>query len=440
MLELSIENFLSFSEKQTFNMYAGEKGNIKGSTFDIGYIGQKKTINKVKVYKAAVLYGLNNAGKSNFVSALSLVAQIISLSWKEGLPKKDFYFRLYNKCINKPSCFCITFIANDKIKYEYSFSITKDRIRNEKLIGFPNGQPQLYFERIFDEKNNTYNYDTKNLKGNSDNQIEDIKGATRQDCLFLSAAKQYGNEFLKPVLNFLSNTFNVLPDFILDFYDNETIDIIEKSNEISNNFKNTIFSLLNDKSITDIKIKKEDLTPKQLLKMEEELNKSPLEEQQKIKDKYDSAKKHIIFTKKDENGNDIDFPLNKTESEGTKKLVNLLGILYKIKENNEIIIFDELDCKLHPKLLILLINLIYKLNWNIQLIFTAHNTAFLKKRFDVLRKYQVWFVEKDYDNISSVLYSAGETSVRNEKDLEDLYFNGRFIDMPEEEVLKNSGK
>ena len=79
------------------------------------------------------------------------------------------------------------------------------------------------------------------------------------------------------------------------------------------------------------------------------------------------------------------------------------------------------------------------MNWTIQLIFTAHNTALLKKSFSIFRKHQVWFVEKDYDKISSVLYSGGDTSVRNEKDLEDLYFDGRFIEMPDEEILQNIG-
>ena len=78
--------------------------------------------------------------------------------------------------------------------------------------------------------------------------------------------------------------------------------------------------------------------------------------------------------------------------------------------------------------------LIYKMNWNVQLIFTAHNTVLLKKMFNVFKKYQVWFVDKDY-NGNSVLYSAGETSVRNEKNLEELYFNGRFTDIPEDEII-----
>ena len=53
---------------------------------------------------------------------------------------------------------------------------------------------------------------------------------------------------------------------------------------------------------------------------------------------------------------------------------------------------------------------------------------------NVFKKYQVWFVDKDYSG-NSVLYSAGATSVRNELDLEKLYFNGRFTDIPEEDIL-----
>ena len=37
------------------------------------------------------------------------------------------------------------------------------------------------------------------------------------------------------------------------------------------------------------------------------------------------------------------------------------------------------------------------MNWNVQLIFTAHNTVLLKKMFNVFKKYQVWFVDKDYN-------------------------------------------
>lgn len=64
----------------------------------------------------------------------------------------------------------------------------------------------------------------------------------------------------------------------------------------------------------------------------------------------------------------------------------------------------------------------------VQLICSANNPTLIKKRFNLFRKYQVWFTEKDYDS-KTILYSAGESDVRKERDLEELYLNGRFCDM-----------
>ena len=430
MLEISIENFLSFSEKQTFNMYAGGAGNIDGSLFELEYAGQNKELNKIKLFKASVIYGLNNAGKTNFFNALFLLCRFVEKSWENGLLKDDCYFKLNNTFKNKPTIFSITFITEQKIKYDYSFSFIKERIITEKLISYAKGQPQLCFERKFIEEKGDYDYIFKNIEGNSKNQIKDIVGATREDCLFLSAAKQYGNKFLEPVINFFKNTLKVIPTFILDVYNNNVKKIIEENDE---NFKKDFLTLLGDKSIIDIIIEKEPLSSKQILEKEEKLKNSSLNKQEEIKKQYEELEKRVVFLKRDENGNNIKFRLDTTESDGTNKLINLLSFLYLAKDKNKVLFFDELDCSLNSKLLVLLIKLIYKNNWKVQLIFTAHNTSLLKKRFDIFRKYQVWFVEKDYDNVSSILYSAGETSVRNEKDLEELFFNGRFIDFQEEE-------
>jgi len=65
---------------------------------------------------------------------------------------------------------------------------------------------------------------------------------------------------------------------------------------------------------------------------------------------------------------------------------------------------------------------------NIQLVCSANNPTLIKKRFNLFNKYQVWFTEIDYD-LKTILYSAGETSVRKERDLEELYLNGRFCNM-----------
>ena len=434
LLEVSIENFDSFSEKQTFTMYANGRGNIFNSTFGVKCCGQNKRMEKIKLYNTSVIYGLNNSGKSNFIGAVSLIRGIVDYSIKRGLPKNPHYFLLDPKYKDRPSVFEIVFIAKDNIKYKYSFAFDNIRIHNEKLIGYPKGQEKLYFERNFNEKTNDYDYDTKNLIGNSDTQIDGIKGDTRSDCLFLSVAKERGNNQLKYVIEFLTNSLNIMPNFILDILNREAITILKDNTKETSEFKNIFKKLMNDDLIQDIIVKDEELSTEERLRMEKELEESPLDEQELVKDKYRQRQKKIKIIRKDNCGNSVEFDLNKMESEGTNRIINLISMLFKIKNNGEVLFFDELDASLHPKMLILLMKLIYKMNWNVQLVFTAHNTVLLKKMFDVFRKYQVWFIDKDYGG-NSVLYSAGETSVRNEKNLEELYFNGRFTDIPEDEII-----
>lgn len=436
LLEISIENFKSFSEKQTFNMYAVNQGNIKNSTFNAKYYGENKKLNNIKVYNTSVIYGLNNSGKSNFITAISYINKILKYSWQQGLPNKKEaqYFRLDNKYKNKPSKFEIIFIAQDNIKYQYSFSLDNSRIYEEKLIAYPKGQKKLYFERKFDNIVNDYIYDTKNLVGNSPSQIEDLKGNTRKDCLFLSTAMQFGNKFLEPVIKFITEKIIFISNMSLE--SSMLIDILEL---ISNNneFKNIYKTILGDKNLVDIEVSDQELTLQQQQILQKQLEITPIELQDNIKKQFEYAKKHIIFVKKDNDNNIIRdyFDIETTESSGTRVLLNILAILFILnKDGGGILFFDELDRSLHPKILILLIKLIYHMNWNIQLVFTAHNTIFLKNQMNVFKKYQVWFVDKDYSG-NSVLYSAGATSVRNELDLEKLYFNGRFTDIPEEDIL-----
>lgn len=436
LLEISIENFKSFSEKQTFNMYAVNQGNIKNSTLNAKYYGENKKLNNIKLYNTSVIYGLNNSGKSNFITAISYINKILKYSWQQGLPNKKEaqYFRLDNKYKNKPSKFEIIFIAKDNIKYQYSFSLDNNRIYEEKLIAYPKGQKKLYFERKFDDIANDYIYDTKNLVGNSPSQIEDLKGNTRKDCLFLSTAMQFGNKFLEPVIKFITEKIIFISNMSLE--SSMLIDILEL---ISNNneFKNIYKAILGDKNLVDIEVSDQELTLQQQQILQKQLEITPIELQDNIKKQFEYAKKHIIFVKKDNDNNIIRdyFDIETTESSGTRVLLNILAILFILnKDGGGILFFDELDRSLHPKILILLIKLIYHMNWNIQLVFTAHNTIFLKNQMNVFKKYQVWFVDKDYSG-NSVLYSAGATSVRNELDLEKLYFNGRFTDIPEEDIL-----
>lgn len=62
-----------------------------------------------------------------------------------------------------------------------------------------------------------------------------------------------------------------------------------------------------------------------------------------------------------------------------------------------------------------------------QLIFTTHDTHLLNTKH--LRRDQIWFTEK-YKAEASDLYSLLDFKVRNDRDIENDYINGRYNAIP----------
>ena len=83
------------------------------------------------------------------------------------------------------------------------------------------------------------------------------------------------------------------------------------------------------------------------------------------------------------------------ESDGTQKLIAVLPVLLMALREGRLVIIDELDAKLHPKLLRYVIAMFKnpKINQNgAQLIFTSHdvttmrNTVFAEMRYGLQQK------------------------------------------------------
>ena len=150
----------------------------------------------------------------------------------------------------------------------------------------------------------------------------------------------------------------------------------------------------------------------------------------------DSKTVHNIF---DTNGNVIgqkEFPTDKMESEGTKKMIEIAGPLVDVIRLGKILVVDELDAKLHPFLTRKIIGLFMDKEFNrngAELIFATHDTNLLNIQY--LRRDQIWFTEKDKSD-STELYSLVEfrdesgNKVRNDRNIEKDYINGRYGAIP----------
>lgn len=130
-------------------------------------------------------------------------------------------------------------------------------------------------------------------------------------------------------------------------------------------------------------------------------------------------------------GENFELPFSE-ESEGTKKLIAALPVILLALLEGRTVIIDELDAKLHPKLLRYVISLFKDKQINqkgAQLIFTSHDMTTLKNT--VFRRDEIWFAALNNTH-SSEIYSLYEIRrednerVNNTAAYDKQYLEGRY--------------
>jgi AAA15 family ATPase/GTPase len=306
-----------------------------------------------------------------------------SLKKEEDRGRTDYYFKLSSLTENKPSFFEISFLKNDSI-YRYGFEILGFEIISEWLYK-KNDVETLLFER----NQNNFKINSKGFpEGNK------YKKDVNSNVLFLSHLAQNNAKESSNVVEWFFNV-NVISGLDDSNHKNATSSLLTKSPK----FKAWLNLAVRFLEISNIDTTKE----------------------------KDLVTYHNKF---DENNIIIDsvaFNFEIDESQGTRKLIYLLGALYDTLIHGKILFIDELDSKLHPNLTKKLLEFFHKFNFkNSQFIFTAHDAILLDK--DLLRRDQIWFVDRNKFG-SSELYSMSEfdaSVVRNTSDFRKKYLESAF--------------
>ena len=113
------------------------------------------------------------------------------------------------------------------------------------------------------------------------------------------------------------------------------------------------------------------------------------------------------------------------ESDGTKRIFDLLPIIYLLNQEHFIFIVDEIDRSLSAHLCYeLLCSYLTEIEKgaNSQLIFTTHNLQLLD--FNLLRKDEIWLVENEDECVGSELIKFNDVKFRTDMDLNKAYWNG----------------
>ncbi len=115
---------------------------------------------------------------------------------------------------------------------------------------------------------------------------------------------------------------------------------------------------------------------------------------------------------------------------GTQRLLALAGPLFEILKKGRVLVVDELDKSLHT-LLVRHLSGRFQLpsdrKNHAQLIFTSHDTSLLSP--ELLRRDQIWFVEKDKMQSSSLI-PLTDFAPRKHEAIERGYLSGRYGAVP----------
>lgn len=391
ILKIEFKNFFSIRDRVRIDFRAASINTALARELSHNVMEWKG----VPVLKTVGLFGPNASGKSNILKAINFCCRLILDSHlnNEGVVFNFEPFK-FDGWQDKPSKFLIDFVCDD-VEYEYSFELTKNRILSESLYHYPVGRRAKVFVR---DTNGQYSFGTGIFS-----KPTDVVLNTSNKNLFLSRASSMNREIAQKLYRYFMNQFllglvNVNEMMVLDSF---------------NTYKKVILKALEicDTDITDIEARKEQIY-------------APAAVLGQVEVKLVDVLKFKTFHRSQK---DIMFDMDMEESNGTRKLFQILIRLLDVLKNKKSIMMDEFDMGLHTRLADFILDLIHA-SESSQLLFTSHNTNLIDVKR--LRRDQIVFVNKSEQGATEVYSLYDFKDFRENMDAEKGYIQGRFDAVP----------
>ncbi len=441
LVGFSVSNYKSFKQTQKISFVASKIIRHKN------HVAVKK--NK-RILKSGLVFGANAGGKSNLVKAIRFSREII-LNGLDKVNLSKSHFRIEDDMYRQPGIFEYRIMIED-MEYSYGLAISyfSKIILGEWLVRIDNSGKEVYlFNREIDENNISHaeteaeysNTKERNkmdfyLEGFSENVSDTYKKKT-----ILSDIALRDNE-KKGIFAEIGKVYEWFENILILFPNSKYSGLNEVA---SDDYKKILFSMLMNYFDTGIEAVEGE---SQKMDFDKILDSIPDFEKMKTEISNAAGERPVMFKlnqqifelRKDENGNIVYHKLLLNhgngndmfeyidESDGTKRLFDLIPIFYANRKMNMILI-DEIDRSLHTNLTRKFFELFYRIveNRDCQLIATTHDSNLLD--LDLLRQDEIWFVERQDDH-SSKVFSLNKFKERFDKKIDKEYLLGRYGAIP----------
>lgn len=432
LIRFAVENYRSFKTRQVFSMAAGKYTRHKSHLI---------VINGKRLLKGAVLYGANAAGKSNLIKAINF-GKNIALRGTKNTITINRHFRIDPSAINDPGVFQYDIVSNGHF-YSYGFAIsyTKNTFCSEWLYLCDDGKEICIFDRNESEPIHT---EIKFSKTENKQRFKIYAEDVSDDKSFLTEIarhKLFDVEEFAPFFDVLKWFLNLITIFPQTKYNNY-------NQLLSSDTHSSVEKLLKYfdtgiESVSGVKKSMDEILAYLPDEVKFDITHSIQESLAELEDEEDDIQVSINgkrFSFKKENneivatqlmmnhGNPADLFNLEDESDGTKRLFDLIPLFQKGKEE-KVILIDELDRSFHSKLTAEFVQKFFEVTegYSSQLIVTLHDAYVMD--LNMLRQDEIWFIERNTDH-SSELYSLNKFKERFDHAVAKDYLLGRYGSIP----------
>lgn len=406
--EITISNFKSFNKEQTFTMEAAPKTEI--SEYYDDHVLKFKNNHLLKV---SSFYGPNGGGKTNLLQAILLLKQVAIYGYRRGFRQSNIAYYGPSIFSNSKTISMTVFFVN--AKYEFGYSVSFQFATKE----ISDGDFERKTSITIIEKEE---FSCKNLATGVEDTLYSRKGDILTSNILneLDIFKTKG--LISPtisVLSYIANNFYGLPDAlkiksnlddrILGLIDEfDSIIFLPSMSDIDNGYYSYKFEyrrykspILNHKETLINLMRNADLEIDDI---------EYIEEDEKIEINF------VI------NGKRLPLEIN---SKGTKKYFAYIVRILEAKGN--IIIADDFDANLHPKITRAIIEFFNsKNNKTNQFIFNSHDIINMDNK--LFRRDEIWFAYRNNEKTTIITPLSNIVDFQGKQIRKDAVYGKQYLE------------